>query len=98
MFFWNSLAFYMIQRFDGPHHRVIMRGEPWPAERFGVVLIDHEPNMRVRDIRELRDRTGAFVIHDTEPVDDDIYDWQDVWGDFANHRHFDRVPRTTICT
>lgn len=84
--------------FDGPRHRVIMRGEPWPAEHFGVVLIDHEPNMRVRDIRELRGRTGAFVIHDTEPVDDDIYDWGEVWSDFANHRHFDEVPRTTVCT
>ncbi len=52
-------------------HRFILcpdwNGFQYPAEKFGVVLIDHAPSdRRLYDVLQLKDRADFIVIHDVE--------------------------------
>lgn len=64
-----------------------------PEPRFGVVLIDHAAEVRVRDALRVKDIADFIVIHDTQ---NDDYGTKAVWPHFR-YRVDDRryLPHTT---
>jgi hypothetical protein len=65
---------------------------------WGLVLIDHSPHLRRSiDAIKLKDHADFLVLHDTEPTDEGLYNYQEVYPHFKYIYHSKKyIPWTSV--
>ena len=65
-------------------------------QRWGLVLIDHNPNYRrITEVRRLANLADYIVCHDTEPENDGGYQYSKIFPEFKYVYHYTKYPAWT---
>jgi hypothetical protein len=56
---------------------------------YSVALIDHSPGFhRPLAVERLRKHVGIFIMHDTQPISESGYCWNNIWDTFRYVTHY----------
>lgn len=87
--------FLYVPALEDGHHNPQLWDDVGCNNHWSVVLIDHQADRRVADIKRLRGNTDIFVIHDTE--DSLRYGYNQVLGTFKYKFEYTRYfVKTTL--
>ena len=101
----NPTFINLFKRFKNSNHEIELV-EDWDkvplelckGEHWGMVLVDHHPDeRRYREIERLAHTADYLVVHDTEPANDDIYQYSKVYNLFKYKTVYGKFnPCTTV--